>query len=179
VWRGESEGEAAERRRRLGVTSSEEPRSSQTRRASSTHVEVEAGTVRRRSDARRRTDGRLSSFPQARATTRKQIGGCWCGSRAEAAHRRCNQTRQSCRKLRECAGRVSAAHAREQWRLSCEPENPEVRGRDGIANQSGPIGFFHESTTSSSSYLSPIVRARPQHLEEAPGPPSSIFGSLC
>jgi hypothetical protein len=23
-----------------------------------------------------------------------------------------------------------------------EPESPEVRGRDGIANQSGPIGFF-------------------------------------
>jgi hypothetical protein len=51
-----------------------------------------------------------------------------------------------------------------------EQENPEVRGRDGIANQSGPIGFFHESTTSSSSYLSPIVQARPQHLKEAPEP---------
>jgi hypothetical protein len=31
LWRGKSEGEAAERRRRLGMTSSEEPRSSQTR----------------------------------------------------------------------------------------------------------------------------------------------------
>jgi hypothetical protein len=59
-----------------------------------------------------------------------------------------------------------------------EPENPEVRGRDGIANQSGPIGFFHESTISSSSYLSPIVRARPQHLKKASEPPSSFFGSL-
>jgi hypothetical protein len=40
----------------------------------------------------------------------------------------------------------------------------------GIANQSGPIGFFLESTTSSSSYPSPIVRARPQHLKETPEP---------
>jgi hypothetical protein len=47
-----------------------------------------------------------------------------------------------------------------------EPENPEVRGRDGIANQSGPIGFFPESTTSSTSYLSPIIRARPQVTAE-------------
>jgi hypothetical protein len=52
----------------------------QARRASFTHVEVEAGATRRESDARRRTDGRLSSFPQARAyarqpTTRMQVGG--------------------------------------------------------------------------------------------------------
>jgi hypothetical protein len=32
--------------------------------------------------------------------------------------RRCDQTRRSCRRLRGCADRVSAAHAREQWRLS-------------------------------------------------------------
>jgi hypothetical protein len=60
-----------------------------------------------------------------------------------------------------------------------EQENPEVHEGVGIANQSGPIGFSHKSTTSSSSYSSPIVRARPQHLEEAPGPPppppSSLF----
>jgi hypothetical protein len=31
-----------------------------------------------------------------------------------------------------------------------EQENPEVRKGVGIANQFGPIGFFHESTTSSS-----------------------------
>jgi hypothetical protein len=54
--------------------------------------------------------------------------------------------------------------------LAREQENPEVREGVGIANQSGLIGFFHESTTSSSSYPSPIVRARPQHFEEAPGP---------
>jgi hypothetical protein len=51
--------------------------------------------------------------------------------------------------------------------LACEQENPEVRGRVGIANQSGLIGFSHKSTTSSSSYPSPIVQARPQHLKKA------------
>jgi hypothetical protein len=51
--------------------------------------------------------------------------------------------------------------------LAREQENPEVREGVGIANQSGPIGFFLESTTSSSSYPSPIVRARPQHLKKA------------
>jgi hypothetical protein len=59
-----------------------------------------------------------------------------------------------------------------------EQENPEVREGVGIANQSGPTGFFHESTTSSSSYPSPIVRARPQHLKKTSEPPSSFFGSL-
>jgi hypothetical protein len=56
-----------------------------------------------------------------------------------------------------------------------EQENPEVREGISIANQSGPIGFSHKSTTSSSSCSSSFVRARPQHLEEAPGPPSSLF----
>jgi hypothetical protein len=51
-------------------------------------------------------------------TTRKQAGGRWCGSRAGAVLRRCDQARRSCRKLRGCADRVSAAHAREQRRLS-------------------------------------------------------------
>jgi hypothetical protein len=41
--------------------------------------------------------------------------------------------------------------------LACEQENPEVRGGVGIANQSGLIGFFHKSTTSSNSYLSLIA----------------------
>jgi hypothetical protein len=52
--------------------------------------------------------------------------------------------------------------------LAREQENPEVREGVSIANQSGPIGFFLESTTSSSSYPSPIVRARPRHLNKAP-----------
>jgi hypothetical protein len=51
-----------------------------------------------------------------------------------------------------------------------EQENPEVRGGVGIANQSGSIILSHKSTTSSSSYLSSIVRARPQHIKKAPRP---------
>jgi hypothetical protein len=47
LWRGKSEGEAAKRRRRSGVTSSELPRCSQARRAPSTHAEVEARATRR------------------------------------------------------------------------------------------------------------------------------------
>jgi hypothetical protein len=132
-------------------------------------LEVRAKLNRRVRECERKcfASGRLGSISQASAcagqlTTRKQIGGCWCGSTAKAAHRRCNPARQSCRRLRECADRVSAAHAREQWRLSREQENPEVRGEVGLANQSSPIGFFHESTTSSNSYSSPIIRARPQ-----------------
>jgi hypothetical protein len=38
-----------------------------------------------------------------------------------------------------------------------EPENPEVREGVGIANQSGPIGFSHESTASSSTFPSSIA----------------------
>jgi hypothetical protein len=56
-----------------------------------------------------------------------------------------------------------------------EQENPEVREGVGIANQFGPISFSHKSTMSSSSYSSPIVQARQPHLEETPGPPSSLF----
>jgi hypothetical protein len=58
-----------------------------------------------------------------------------------------------------------------------EPESSEVRGSDDIANQSGPIDFFPESTTSSTSYLSPIVRARPQHLKKAREPFIELFSS--
>jgi hypothetical protein len=61
-----------------------------------------------------------------------------------------------------CVSRGGSAH---------EQENPEVRGGVNIANQSGPIVSSHKSTMSSSSYSSSIARARPQHLEEAPGPP--------
>jgi hypothetical protein len=94
------------------------------------------------------------------------------------ARRRCDQAWRSCRRLRGCADRVSAAHAREQWRLSCEQENPKVRGGVNIANQSGSIVSSQESTMSNSSYSSLIVRARPQHFEEAPGPPIKPLRSL-
>jgi hypothetical protein len=45
--------------------------------------------------------------------------------------------------------------------LAREQENPEVRGGVGIANQCSSIDSSHKSTTSSSSYSSPIVQARP------------------
>jgi hypothetical protein len=60
-----------------------------------------------------------------------------------------------------CVGRGSSTR---------EQEDLEIRGGVGIANQSGSIVSSHESTTSSSSYSSPIVRARPQHLKKAFGP---------
>jgi hypothetical protein len=55
--------------------------------------------------------------------------------------------------------------------LAREQENPEVRGEVGIGNQSGSIVSSHKSTTFSSSYSSPIVQARPQHLKKAREPP--------
>jgi hypothetical protein len=51
-----------------------------------------------------------------------------------------------------------------------EQKNPEVHRGVGIANQSGFIVSSPGSATSSSSYPSPIVRARPRHLEEAREP---------
>jgi hypothetical protein len=54
--------------------------------------------------------------------------------------------------------------------LAREQENPEVREEVGLPNQSSSIVFSHNSMTPSSSYSSPIVRARPQHLKETPGP---------
>jgi hypothetical protein len=56
-----------------------------------------------------------------------------------------------------------------------EKENPKVRGGVSIATQSGSFVSSQGSTTSNSSYSSSIARARPQHLEETPGPPSSLF----
>jgi hypothetical protein len=83
-------------------------------------LEVRAELNRRVRECERKCfdSGWLGSFPRARAyarqpTTRMQAEGRWCGSRAEAAYRRCDQARRSCRKLRECAGRVSAAYVRE------------------------------------------------------------------
>jgi hypothetical protein len=124
--------------------------------------------------------GRLGLIPQACAharqqATREQVESQWCESRTGTTRRRCDRARRSCRRLRGCADRVSAAHAREQWRLSREQENPEVRGGDGIANQSGSNVSSQRSTTSSSFYSSSIARMRPQHLEETPEPPSSFF----
>jgi hypothetical protein len=52
---------------------------------------------------------------------------------------RCNQTRQSCRELRGCAGHVSVAHVRKQRKFNREQEDLEVRGGVGLANQFGSI----------------------------------------
>jgi hypothetical protein len=138
---------ATKQRRQPDATSSEEPRCSQARRAPSTHAEVEAGAARRKSDARRRTDGWLGSFPQMRAYARQQA------------------TREQV-KSQGCVSRGSSTR---------EQENPEVRGGVGIANRSGSIVSSHKFTTSSSFYSSSIARARPQHLEETLEPPLSFF----
>jgi hypothetical protein len=67
--------------------------------------------------------GRLGSIPQASArarqqATREQIKSQWCASCTGTARRRCDQAQRSCWRLHGCAGRVSAAHAREQRWLS-------------------------------------------------------------
>jgi hypothetical protein len=51
--------------------------------------------------------------------------------------------------------------------LTREQEDLEVRGGFGIANQSGSVVSSQESTTPSNSYLSSIIRARPQHPKKA------------
>jgi hypothetical protein len=109
------------------------------------------------------TGGRLGSIPQASArarqqATREQVESQWCESRTGTTRKRWNPAWRSYRRLRGCADRVSAAHAREQWRLSREQENPEVRGGVGIANQSGSIVSSQGSTTSNSSYPSLIAQ---------------------
>jgi hypothetical protein len=93
-------------------------------------VELQDPEVRAELDRRVRgcerecsTGGRLGSIPQtcARArqqATREQVKGQRCKSRTGTVCQKCDQARRSCRRLRKCADLVSAAHAREQWRLS-------------------------------------------------------------
>jgi hypothetical protein len=74
-------------------------------------------------ERKRSTGDRLGSIPQACARARQQamreqVKGQWCESRTGTVHRRCNQARRSCRRLHGCADRVSASHAREQWRFN-------------------------------------------------------------
>jgi hypothetical protein len=76
------------------------------------------------------TGGRLGLFPQA-----------W-------AHARQQATREQIQS-QECLSRGSS---------TCEQKNPEGREGISVANQSGPICFFHDSTTSSSSYPSLIAQ---------------------
>jgi hypothetical protein len=152
------------RRSGYGVSSSEKIRCSQARQTPFTHAEVEAGATRRESDARRRTDGRLSSFPQA------------IDAGAEQKWRTGNVTKPD-----GPAGGYAGVPAVFQWHtcvsrrsLTREQENPEVCGGISIANQSSSIVSSNKSTTSSSSYLSPIDQVRPQHLEETPGSPPRV-----
>jgi hypothetical protein len=111
--------------------------------------------------------GRLGSIPQACArarqqATREQVKGQWCESSTGIVCKRCDRARRSCKRLRGCAGPASAAHVREQRRLSREPENPEVRKGVGIANQSSSFVSSQGSTTSSSSYSSSIAEQDPK-----------------
>jgi hypothetical protein len=77
----------------------------------------------------------------------------------------------------DSAGSYAGVPAVFQWHtcvsgrsLAREQENPELRKGDSLANQSGSIASSQRSTTSSSSYSSPIVRVKPRHLEEAREP---------
>jgi hypothetical protein len=123
--------------------------------------EVRAELNRRVRECKRKcfASGRLGLFPQARAyarqqITRKQAGGRWCRSRAGAAHRRCDQVRRSCRRLRGYAGR-GLRHTRvSRGGLARKQKDLEVREGVGIANQFSSIVSSQGSTTSSNSYPS-------------------------
>jgi hypothetical protein len=87
--------------------------------------EVRAELNRRVRECERKcfASGRLNSIPQASArarqqATREQVENQWCKSRTGTTRRRCNRARRFCRRLRRCAGRVSAAHAREQRKFN-------------------------------------------------------------
>jgi hypothetical protein len=114
-------------------------------------------------------------------------------SKLEAYGVEVERERRPCKWLRKYAGsartgavrsrRVSSCASRGVrsamlWHHMCvgrgsstrEQENPRVRGEVGIANPFGSIVSSQRSTTSSSSYSSSIVRARPQHLRKAHEP---------
>jgi hypothetical protein len=67
---------------------------------------------------------------------------------------------------RTCMSRTSSTR---------EQENPEGREGISVANQSGPIGFFHESTMSSSSYPSLITQPTTVTTDHREG---NLFGHL-
>jgi hypothetical protein len=96
-WQGEPEGEAAKQRRRSG--------------RNWTSASADASGVFYRWPTRLVSAGVCA----CKATGHAHAGwGPLIREQVEAAHLRCNQARQSCRKLRGCAGRVSVAHVREQ-----------------------------------------------------------------
>jgi hypothetical protein len=58
-----------------------------------------------------------------------------------------------------------------------EQEDPKIRREDGIANQSGPIGFSHESTTSSSTFPSSIAEQDHNTSRKLVNPLIELFSS--
>jgi hypothetical protein len=102
-----------------------------------------------------------------------------CASRLKASGVRAKQKRRTGDAIRrgDPTGGYASVPAVSQWHLCVsrgsstrEQEDLEVRGGIGIANQSGSVVSSQGSTTPSNSYLSSIVRARPQHLKKAPEP---------
>jgi hypothetical protein len=86
---------------------------------------VQAEVNRRIRECERKcfVSGRFGSIQQASArarqqATREQVKSQWCESSTGTARRRCDRARRSCRRLRGCADPISAAHTREQRRLS-------------------------------------------------------------
>jgi hypothetical protein len=142
---------------------------------------VRARVMRRGFDAQRKTGGggrpvlmasqqveRAVELlnPEVRAELNRRVRECeqkcfasgWLGSFPQASACARQQTTREQVKSHGCVNRGSSTRKQEY---------PEVHGGVSIANQSGPIGFFHESTTSSSSYSSPIVQARPTPQESS------------
>jgi hypothetical protein len=99
-------------------------------------------------------------------------------SKLEANGVEAERERRPCEWLRKYAdsartGAVKSRRVSSYVGRGCsthEQENPEVRGEVSIANQSGSVVSSQESTTPNNSYLSSIVRARPQHLKKAREP---------
>jgi hypothetical protein len=96
------------------------------------------------------------AFLQARVyaeqqTTRKQVGGRWCGSKMGAAALRMGA--QVCRQYTHRSSQVKEGFfLRGKRKFNREQENPRVRGEVDIANPFGSIVLSLGSTTFSSSY---------------------------
>jgi hypothetical protein len=73
------------------------------------------------------------------------------------------------------SGQGGLLFVRGQRKFNREQENPRVRGEVGIANPFGSVVSSQESTTPSNSYLSSIIRARPQHLKKAHEPSHRVL----
>jgi hypothetical protein len=103
VWHGESEREAAERRQWSGMTSSEEMRCSQARRAPFIYTEVEAEATRHGFDVQRKTGGGGRSNRRAS----QQVEGT---EKLQAPGDRAEQNRhvRECERKRSTGGQLSS-----------------------------------------------------------------------